>query len=107
MAYTFNNFFASVGKSTNSKIESLAEENNFDLNNSISTPTSFPTSEQFTFHSVECKKVEDVINAMPSNKAPRTDKVLRRVIKDCLLIILPFVSSIINASLLSSTFPGI
>ena len=30
-----------------------------------------------------------------------------RVIKDCLPIILPFVTSIINASLSSSTFPGI
>ena len=33
----------------------------------IFTPRSFPTSEQFTFHSVECKQVEDIINAMPSN----------------------------------------
>ena len=107
MADTFNNFFASVGKSTNSKIESLAEENNFDLNNNIFTPRIFPTSEQFTFHSVECKQVEDIINAMPSNKGPGIDKVPTRVIKDCLPIILPFVTSIINASLSSSTFPGI
>ena len=107
MADTFNIFFASVGKSTNSKIESLAEENNFNLNNSIFTPRSFPTSEQFTFHSVECKQVEDILNAMPSNKAPGIDKVLTRVIKDCLPIIIPFVTSIINASLSSSTFPGI
>ena len=107
MADTFNNFFASVGKSTNSKIESLAEENNFDLNNSIFTPRSFPTSEQYTFYSVECKQVEDIINAMPSNKAPGIDKVPIRVIKDSLPIILPFVTSIINASLSSSTFPGI
>ena len=101
VADTFNNFFASVGKSTNSKIESLAEENNFDLNNSIFTPRSFPTSEQLTFHSVECKQVENIINAMPSNKAPGIDKVPTRVIKDCLPIILPFVTSIINASLSS------
>ena len=105
MADTFNNFFASVGKSTNSKIESLAEENNFDLNNSIFTPRSFLTSEKFIFHSVECKQVEDIVNAMPSNKAPRI--VPTRVIKDCLPIILPLATSIINASLSSSTFPGI
>ena len=74
MAGTFNNFFASVGKSTNSKIESLAEEDNFDLSNSIFTPRVSPTSEQFTFHFVECKQVEDIINAMPSNKAPGIDK---------------------------------
>ena len=62
---------------------------------------------QFTFHSVECKQVEDILNAMPSNKAPGIDKVVTRVIKDCLPIIIPFVASIINASLSSSTFPGI
>ena len=107
MADTFNDFFASVGKSANSKIESLAEVNNFDLNNSIFTPKRFPTFEQFTFPSVECKQVEDIINAMPSNKAPGIDKVPTRVIKECLPIILPIVTSIINASLSSSTFPGI
>ena len=85
----------------------MAEENNFALNNSIFTPRRFPTSEQFTFHSVECKQVEDIINAMPSNKAPGIDKVPTRVIKDYLPIILPFVTSIINASLSSSTSPGI
>ena len=42
---------------------------------------------------------------MPSNKAPRI--VPTRVIKDCLPIILPLATSIINASLSSSTFPGI
>ena len=31
VAYTFNHFFAVVGKSTNSKIESLAKENKFDM----------------------------------------------------------------------------
>ena len=75
MADTFNDLFASVGKSTNSKIESSAEVNNVDVNNSIFTPKRFPTFEQFTFHSVECKQVEDIINAMPSNKAPGIDKL--------------------------------
>ena len=105
VADTFNNFFVSVGKSTNSKIES--EENNFDLNDSTFTHRRFPTLEQFTFHSVACKQVENIINAMPSNKAPGINKVPTRLIKDCLPIILPFNTSIINASLSSSTFPGI
>ena len=100
MADHLNYFFALVGKSTNSKIESLAEENNFDLNNSIFTPRSFPTFEQFTFHSVECKQVKDIIN-----KAPEIDKVPTRVIKDCLPIILPFVTSIIKATLSSGKQP--
>ena len=80
-------FFASVGKSTNSN-ESLAEEHNFLLHENAFTPKSFRTSEQFTLNYVDCKQVADVINAMPSNRAPGIDKVLTRVIKDSLLIIL-------------------
>ena len=68
-------FFASVGKSTNSKIESLAEEHNFVLHENACTPKCFTTNEQFTFNYVDCKQVADVINAVPSNKAPRIDKV--------------------------------
>ena len=62
----------------------------------------FPTSEQFTFNYVDCKQVADVITAMPSNKAPGIDKVPTRVLKDSLLITLPSITSIINASLLAS-----
>ena len=66
----------------------------------------FPTSEQFTFNYVDCKQVADVINAMPSNKAPGIDKVPTRVLNDS-LITLPSITSIINASLLASTFPEV
>ena len=107
VADDFNNFFASVGKSTNSKIESLAEEHNFVLHENAFTPKCFPTSEQFTFNYVDCKQIADVINAMPSNKAPGIDKVQTRVLKDSLLITFPFITSIINASLIASTFPEV
>ena len=39
-----------------------------------------PTSEQFTFNYVDYKQVADVINAMPSNKAPGIDKVPTRLL---------------------------
>ena len=39
---------------------------------------------------------------MPSNKAPGIDKVPTRVLKDSLLITLPFITSVNNASLLAS-----
>ena len=102
VADDFNNFFVSVGKSTDSKIESLAEKHNFVLHENAFTPKYFPTSEQFTLNYVDCKQVADVINAMPSNKAPGIDKVPTRVLKDSLLITLPSITSIINASLLAS-----
>ena len=95
-------FFASVGQSG-----SLAEEHNFVLHENAFTPKCFPTTEQFTFNYVDCKQVADVMNAMPSNKAPGIDKVPTRVLKDSLLITLPFITSIINASLLASTFPEV
>ena len=44
VADDFNNFSASVGKSTNSKIESLAEEHSFVLHENAFTPRGFPTS---------------------------------------------------------------
>ena len=86
MADDFNNFFASVGKATNSKIDSLAEEHNFVFHENVFTSKCFPASEQFTFNYVDCKQVADVIKAMPSNMAPGIDKVPTRVLKDSLLI---------------------
>ena len=47
VADEFNNFFTSVGKSTNSKTESLAEEHNVILHEDAFAPKCF--SEQFTF----------------------------------------------------------
>ena len=95
------------GESTNSKIESLAKEHNFVLQENAFTPKCFPTSEEFTFNYVDCNQVVEVINAMLSSKAPGIDKVPTRVLKDSLLITLPFITSIIKASLLASTFPEV
>ena len=85
-------------------MESLADEHNVVLRENDFTPKCFPTSEQFTFNYVDCKQVADVINAMPSNKVPGIDKVPTRVLEDSLLITLLFITSIINAYLLASTF---
>ena len=43
---------------------------------------------------------------MPSNKAPGIDKIPVRVIKDCLTPILPAITSIVNASFATFTFPS-
>ena len=57
VANEFNISFASVGKSINSKIESLEEGHTFDLHESTFTPRCFPSRKQLT----------DNTNAMPSN----------------------------------------
>ena len=66
------------------------------VNYSSSNSLSFPCHYIFL--------VADVIKAMPSNKAPGIDKMPTRVLKDSLLITLPFITSVINASLLASAF---
>ena len=42
---------------------------------------------------------------MPNNKAPGTDKIPIRVIKDCIMPILPVITSSINTSLITSAYP--
>ena len=46
-----------------------------------------------------------MIMGIPNNRAPGYDEVSVSVIKDCLLHILPIITSIINLSLESSIYP--
>ena len=60
---------------------------------------------RFSFHSVNCKQVEQIIALLPSNKAPGFDKISARVIKDGLSVILSPITHVINASLTNGIFP--
>ena len=51
------------------------------------------------------RQIQDIVLAMPTNKAPGIDKIRMPVIKDSLPAILPTLTSIINASFVTSTFP--
>ena len=97
--------FTSVGQTTVDKIKALATECNYDLTKSQFVPRHHSLSEQFSFHSVECKQVEQIIISIPSNKAPGVDKISARVIKDGLPEILSPITRIINDSLASGVFP--
>ena len=66
-----------------------------------------PPSEEFASHSTaRWEQVQRINNAMSTNKAPGIDKVPIRVMKDSLSAILPSITSIINATFQSSTFPS-
>ena len=103
VANNFNEFFTSVGSNTVKKIQSLAKENNYHPSKFV--PDSYPESEQFSFEPVESSLVEYVVRSMPDNKAPGIDKITIRVIKDCLPVIAPWITSIINNSLTNNIFP--
>ena len=45
------------------------------------------------------------MRSMPDNKAPGIDKITIRVIKDCLPVIAPWITSIINNSFTNNIFP--
>ena len=95
VANNFNQFFASVGSTTVTKIKSLAKESNYTPSQLPLVPRSYPESEQFTFEPVKCSLVEDIVHSMPDNKAPGIDKIPIRVIKDCPPIISQWITSII------------
>ena len=107
MANNLNQFFTSVGSNTVTKIKSLAKESNYTPSQLPFVPRSYPESEQFTFGPVECSLVEHIVQSMPDNKAPGIDKIpIHGVIKDCLPIISPWITSIINNSLVNSILPS-
>ena len=107
LADDFNQFFVSVGENAVKRINALAENFNYESNESAFVPREYPPSEEFVFHpTVKCEQVERIINAMSTNKAPGFDKVPIWVIKDSLPAILSSITLIINATFQLSTFPS-
>ena len=88
------------------KIKSLAKGNNYTPSQLPFVSTSYTESDQFTFEPVECSFVEYIVKSIPDNKAPGIDKVLIRVIKDCLPVFVPLITSILNKSLVNNIFPS-
>ena len=41
-----------------------------------------PVSDQFSFTTVECSQVKDIVNSIPNKKAPGIDKVSQREFAD-------------------------
>ena len=97
MATEFNQFFTSAGKTTLAKIQSLADECGYLPTHASSAPIQYPLSEQFTFRNVECCEIDRVVKSLANNKAPGTDKIPCRVIKESAPVIIPSITSIINS----------
>ena len=88
------------------KINSLAAECKYNLVKPSFKPRIHSESEQFAFHTVECKQIQDIVSAVPANKTPGIDKIPVRVVKGSLPVFLPTLTSIINASFVTRTFPS-
>ena len=60
--------------------------------------------ELFMFSAVTESLVENIVNGLPSNKAPGADKITSRVLKDSLPAILPIITHLFNKSFATGTF---
>lgn len=105
VANDFNRFFSSVGQVAVDRINSLANECNFDLSAPAFDPRIFPVADQFNFMHVDCDEVAQIVRSMPANKSPGIDNIPVRVIKDSLSATLLVITSLINASLTRGIFP--
>ena len=105
MADEFNHYFTSVGSSTALAAERIANDHNLQLTDPLPRTTVYPVDERFHFDHVSVTEVQRIVSDMPLNKSPGIDYILTHVLKDCLSIILPSLTNIINSSLLSATFP--
>ena len=69
-------------------------------------PVSFiPEEDEFQFRAATSFEINRIVQSFPSNKAPGKDKLQMAVAKDALPAI-PFLTEIINSSLLTSVFPS-
>ena len=73
VANDFNRFFTSVGQLAVDKINSLANECNFDLSAPAFDPRIFPAADQFNFKHVNCDEVALIVKSVPANKSPGID----------------------------------
>ena len=89
--------FISVGVNAAGKSAELAR--------SLVGLTDWSGEDLFDFKPVSCSEVREVLTVMPSNKAPGYDRITPFVIKDCLSIILPTLTKLINSSFACSEFP--
>ena len=109
LANGFNEYLTSVGSSAAQEAYDLACVHNYHINPAM--PTLLRTSDDcpdlFRFHPVLEKDVEGVIKGFSSNKAQGRNKITTRVLKDCLTVIVPTITSIMNNSFRSNCFPKV
>ena len=105
VADEFNSYFASVGSSTALAAERIANVHNLRLTNPLTRTMFYPADEQFHFENVSVSEVQRIVSEIPLNKSPGIDYIPTRVLKDCPPVILATLTNIINASLMSATFP--
>ena len=109
LANGFNEYLTSVGSSAAQEAYDLACVHNYHINPAMPTLLRTPDDcpDLFRFHPVLEKDVEGVIKGFSSNKAQGRNKITTRVLKDCLTLIVPTITSIMNNSFRSNCFPKV
>ena len=109
LANIFNEYFTSVGRSAAQEAYDLTCVHNYHINPTMPTLLGRPDDcpDLFQFYPVLEKDIEGVIKGFSSNKAPGRDKITSHVLKHCLPVIVPTITSIMNNSFRSNCFPKV
>ncbi|KXJ08855.1 hypothetical protein AC249_AIPGENE14729 [Exaiptasia diaphana] len=107
-ANLFNEYYASVGQTTSDKVKELVEQH------ALSPPPSIPNTgepthnvrELFTLQPISEEVTRKIIESIPTNKAPGLDDISAKAIKDSIPSSLTTITSIINDSFETNTFPA-
>ena len=94
------------------KAANLAEEHNLNIQDTVGIhpceadrTTGENNDNLFAFQSITMGDVNRIIKNLPSDNAPGCDKVNAKILKDSLSVIVPIVTSLINNSFSSNSFP--
>lgn len=106
-ANRFNEYYTSVGQTTAEKAKVLAEQFNLNTPTAPAVNVLPPITERpsFTFKPITDEDTRKIIQSLSTNKAPGIDQISARALKDSLPTTLPVITSIINSSFLTNTFP--
>lgn len=77
VANDFNRSFTCVVQVAVDKINSLANECNFDLSAPAFDPRIFPLTDQFNFKHVDLDEVAKIVRPMPANNFSETDNAMK------------------------------
>jgi hypothetical protein len=104
-ANRFNEYYTSVGQTTAEKAKALAEQFNLTITPTVNISPPIAESLSFTFKPITDEDTRKIIQSWSTNKAPGIDQISVRALKDYLPTILPVITSIINNSFHTNSFP--
>ena len=106
-ANTFNNFFATAGEKTYNDVKQRHQTNGFDMQakHERTHPRITRKSSFWSPQPVQAADVILAISKLKNTKSSGHDKINLRHIKESLMVTIPYITLIINTSIVTEIFP--